>query len=194
MLTRRRSSPPSVALVAFVLLGVPTLGASDRPDDSPFVPAGFGAAAPAAAASPIDRFEFRGVMTLGLETFVTLVDTASSKSLTLTLGEQLEGVRATDFRPDDGSVQVESGGQSRRLKLREAKIIAMAVPPPAPPPVPGAPAMAGQPNPAVAGAPISDEDARARMQRVADEIRRRREMRRQMLQNPQQPAPPAPAN
>ena len=138
----------------------------------------------AAAASPLDKYEFRGVMTIGTDTFVTLVDTSNSKSMTVALGETMEGVRASDFRADDGSVKLEASGQAKRLKLREAKIVALAVPPPAPPPpAPGVPPVQVAGNgPPMPGATMSDEEARTRMQRVAEEIRRRREMRRQMLE------------
>jgi hypothetical protein len=167
--------------------------------DSPFLPDGFGAPPPSAApASPLDRFEFRGVLTIGTETTITLFDTSTSKSVTLNVGETIDGLRVTDFRPEDGSVVLESGGQTKQLKMKEAKIVAMAAPPPPPPPQPGAPPMTpgqGQPGgPAVAGGPpMSDEEARQRMQRVAEEIRRRREMRRQMLEQQQNQAP-RPAN
>jgi len=171
----------AIALLASVGCEVLAQGADD--DVSPFEAAGSGSGATPASSSAIDRFEFRGVMTIGGETYVTLVDSSNSKSMTISLGEAAEGVRATDFHPDDGSVQIESGGQAKRLKLREAKIVALAVPPPQPPG--GPPMQPGQRpgmGPNVAGAPMSDDEARARMQRVAEEIRRRREMRRQMLE------------
>jgi hypothetical protein len=190
-----RSRPPArfgllAALAASALANVGT-GA----ERSPFEPAGNAPAAVAAPASPADRFEFRGVMTIGPDTFVTLVDTSNSRSLTIKLGETVEGVSVSDFRPDDGSVQIESGGQPKRMTLREAKIVALAVPPPTPPPSPGGPPNPGQVGgPAVAGAPMSDDEARARMQRVAEEIRRRREMRRQMLEGQQGRPAGRPAN
>lgn len=181
-----RWARPTAAFAAVVVLvfGTLNLGASER---SPFEPAGGGAAPVVATASPLDRFEFRGVMTIGNETFVTLVDTSTSKSMTVALGEQVEGVRASEFRAEDGSIRLESGGQSKRLTLREAKIVALAVPQPTPPqPAGGPPGGPGQNINAAqnaAGPTMTDEEARTRMQRVAEEIRRRREMRRQMLEN-----------
>jgi hypothetical protein len=163
--------------------------------ESPFIPDGFGGAAPTAPVSSLDRFQFGGVMTIGTETFVTVVDTTTSKSTLMAIGDTVGGLRVTDFRPDEGTIQIESGGQTKRVKLPEAKIVAMATPPPPPMQAQNGPLAQGpmpQGPPQVAGAPISDEEARQRMQRVAEEIRRRREMRRQMLESQQQQ--PRPAN
>lgn len=172
---RVRAAIAAVGLAAATVVTT----AHAQAERSPFqAPDSQSAPAPTAA-SPLDNYEFRGVMTIGDETFITLVDKSNSRALTLALGAEVEGLRATDFRAEDGSVQVESGGQARRLQLQDAKIVALAVPPATPnqPPHPGA----NRP-PVMAGAPMSDEEARARMQRVAEEIRRRREMRRQMLE------------
>lgn len=190
-------SNPSCLRLALVSASLLMSGAPARAEEvNPFLPPGLPAvAAPSEAPNPLDRYEFRGVMTIGGDTFVTLVDTASSRSVTIPLGGTVENIKASDFRADDGSVQIASGGQTKRAKLRESKIVAMAAPPPPPPPpMPGVVngQMPGGP-PGVASAPISDEEARNRMQRVAEEIRRRREMRRQMLENQGQ-TPAAPAN
>jgi hypothetical protein len=192
MFPRRR---PFVCCRAVALLCGAILGcAAASAQENPFAPDGAVVAAPAPTSSAIDRFEFRGVMTIGTETFVTLVDTSSSKSITLIVGETVEGLRASDFRSDDNSLQIESGGLTKRVALKEAKIVAMAAPPPPPqPPQPGMPPMQAGQQPGganvVPGAQISDEEARLRMQRVAEEIRRRREMRRQMLEAQQQQRP-----
>jgi hypothetical protein len=183
-------------LAGFVAVGL-LLPIGVCAQESPFIPDGFGAApAPVAPPSSLDRFEFRGVVTIGTETFVTLVDTSTSRAINLAVGETLDGLRVSDFRSDDGSVQLESGGQTKRVKLPEAKIVAMAAPPPPPMAPQNGPLAQNPPQgppPAVAGAPISDEEARMRMQRVAEEIRRRREMRRQMLENQQQQGQGRPA-
>jgi len=171
----------TLTLAVMALTAGATAGRSQ--ERSPFEPAGSAPAPTAAASSPLDRYEFRGVMTIGADTYVTLVDTSNSKSMTVALGETSEGIRASDFQPGDGSINLEASGQSKRLKLREAKIVALAVPPPTPPPGPGGlPPQVASNGPPVPGATMSDEEARSRMQRVADEIRRRREMRRQMLE------------
>lgn len=201
-MTHALSSPLRISSTVFALMVAATLAVRDAgaQERSPFIPSGFGApAAPAAPVSSLDRFEFRGVMRIGDATFIALLDTSNQRSISLVEGEVVDGLVATDYRPEDGSIQLESGGQTKRVKLREAKIVAMATPPPQPPPQPNVqPGMPGQPGgPAVAGAPISDEEARVRMQRVAEEIRRRREMRRQMLETQQQqqqaPQPGRPA-
>jgi hypothetical protein len=183
---------PLLARLTLVVLAAAAYAATGWGQErSPFEPAGTAAAPPPVTGSPLDRFELRGIMTIGTQTFVTLFDTSTSKSLTLAPGETLEGVKASDFRPDEDSVRIESSGQSRRLKLKEAKIVALAVPPPTAPPPPGGPVQVAAGQPPVPGPTMTDEEARTRMQRVAEEIRRRREMRRQMLEqqrtNPGQP-------
>jgi hypothetical protein len=68
----------------------------------------------------------------------------------------------------------EVDGQSQRLVMKEAQIVALAAAPVPPPvlgnPVPGAPAIAS-------GAPPVDEDLQARRNRIIEELRRRRALR-----------------
>lgn len=152
--------------------------------------------------SPVAQFELRSIMVLnGVHTF-SLYDTKTKKGFWIDLNETVEGVSISDYSKSDESVNVRSGGYSRRLKLKEAQIVALKVTPPPPrktrvpsgspdlskvppnPPnmVPGPP-----PSKPPSGVPsraainnLSDEEVRARMQRVAEEIRRRRAMRRSM--------------
>jgi hypothetical protein len=170
---------------------------------SPFLPPGFGAAASAQpSAGPLDSLEFRGVLTLSGRTFVTLFDTNGSRTFTAEVGETVNNIKVSSYRfsGEDDVIVVESGGRTRNLTLRKAKIVAMAVPPPTAtplpagtppgPPMPGQPGQVGQPvQPGQLGsAPgtitqMSDEEVRQRMQRVAEEIRRRRAVRREMLES-----------
>jgi len=185
----RRTALPGLLAAACLLGG--SLGAQD-PGRSPFLPEGFGAAndkAPAAA-SPLDRLELRGVMTIEGHTTAVLFDKSNNRSSSVELGATENNIKVSDYRPQDDSVLVESGGQSKRIRLLEAKIVAVAATPVPPPPVPGAPpppvASAQPSGPGPVTPQMSDEEVRARMQRVAEEIRRRREMRRQMLERAQQ--------
>lgn len=148
------------------------------------------APAEAPANSPLDRIEFRGVMSIGSETVVLLFDTSKSRSTLLKLNELVDGMKVTDYQAGNDRVRVESGSQAKWIELREAKVVAVAVPPPRQvvpgnpqPPVP----QASGAQPAGSGiAQVSDEEVRNRMQRVAEEIRRRRALRRQALQEAQQ--------
>ncbi len=192
----RRINSAFIAAVAPALcigLGAPADAQSAK---SPFLPPGFGqqAAPPPAAAGPLDSIEVRGILSLDGKTFITLFNTGDSKSFTAQLGETVNNITVTDytFEGQDDVVTLESGGKTRRVSLKKAKIVAMAVPP-----VNAVPLPAGQPPPAQqAGAiaqpqsgnmpQMSDEEVRQRMQRVAEEIRRRRAVRREALERSQQ--------
>jgi hypothetical protein len=144
------------------------------------------------ANSSLDRIEFRGVMATGSETLVVLFDRTSSRSTVLKLNELVDNLKVTEYQPENERVRVESGADWKWIELLQAKVVAAALPPPKPvapggpqPPVPqanGAPPAGGM-------AQVSDEEVRDRMQRVAEEIRRRRALRRQALQDAQQTQP-----
>lgn len=168
---------------------------------SPFVPRDSGQAAAQTTGGPLDTLELRGVSSLGGTTLLTLYDPNTSRGFTVELDGTVNGFKVSDYKPEDDSVLVESGGLSKRIRLRKSQIIAVTAPPlPPTMPIPGTANVTnvnpapGQPgfNPANANAAgantaqMSDEEVRQRMQRVAEEIRRRREMRREMLQRAQQ--------
>lgn len=154
-------------------------------DDNPFARPGPTTAGPAAAPSPLDTLELRGVLTLSGTTIVTLFDTASSRSTIVNLGGTVNGITVSDYKTEDDSVLVQSGGREKRVKIKKAQIVTMATPPPAP--VPPGPQVAGvPPPPGPQTAPMDDQEVRNRMERVAQEIRRRREMRREMMERAQQ--------
>ncbi|RME67344.1 MAG: hypothetical protein D6781_13435 [Verrucomicrobia bacterium] len=161
---------------------------------SPFLPPGFGEKKEEAPAAPsaLDKIEFRGVLAIGDTTLITLFDASTSKSYTVELGKTVNNITVTDYQMTDktDTVVISQGGQSRRIELRKPKIVALA--PQANPSggKPAAAATAAQParnNAAVQR--MSDQEVRLRMQRVAEEIRRRRAMRRQALQQSQQKSP-----
>jgi len=185
--------------VGFLLGAVVALGSSlaarAAEGKSPFLPDGYKATdkpPEPPKPSPVDRYELRSIMVLnGVQVF-SLLDTSNSKGFWIGLNETVEGVAVSDFHAGDESVLVRSGGKSRRLKLKEAKIVALKVAPPKPPvvapnraPVPKTGTAPGSPAVRPSGGTInnlSDEEVRARMQRVAEEIRRRRAMRRTMAE------------
>lgn len=184
-------SNPSRVRRALVGASLIAIGMTARAEESPFLPPGTETMAEPEGQNALDRFEFRGVMTIGTETFVTLVDTAFSRSVIIPLGQTVESITVSDFRAADGTVQIESGGQSKRARLRDAMLVAIDVAQPEPAARPfetpsmGSGQMSGV-DPNVA-APISDEEASSRMQRVKEEFIRRREKRRLALENQAQP-------
>ncbi|MBE2216027.1 MAG: hypothetical protein IAE82_19290, partial [Opitutaceae bacterium] len=162
-------------------------------EDNPFArPAPAGAAAPAAP-SPLDTLELRSLMTMSGTTVVTLFNTADNRSIMVPLGSTVNGLTVSDYQSADDSVLVQSGGRERRVKIRKAQIVAMVAPPPVPPPQPqpagAVVAGAPPPPPGQPGAAMGDEEVRARMERVAQEIRRRREMRREIMERQAQGQP-----
>jgi hypothetical protein len=178
--------------VVGVLLAVSLSTAADAKKRTPF---GYAADAPPPAAAPtnsaLDRIEFRGVMKAGDDTLVVLFDTTKSRSTVLKLDETVDGLKVTDYQSENDRVRVESGSEAKWVELREAKVIAAAIPPPQQTAnagqQPGRPTVAANGQPANTGmAQVSDDEVRKRMQRVAEEIRRRRALRRQALQEAQQ--------
>jgi hypothetical protein len=172
--------------------------------ENPFLPEGYevpNKPAEPPKPSPVAQFELRSIMVLnGVHTF-SLYDTKTKKGFWIDLNETVEGVSISDYNESDESINVRSGGYSRRLKLKEAQIVALKVAPPPRTPTssstapdlnsvpPNPPNMIPGPPPSAppSGVPsraainnLSDEEVRARMQRVAEEIRRRRAMRRSM--------------
>jgi len=102
----------------------------------PFVPASASAKNVPLTVMPnrLDHLEFRGVLSVAGQSFITLVDMSSSRSLTVPLNGSVDGVAVFDLRVDDGTVQARTAGQVRVLPLREAKIVAV-TPPPSPRPL-----------------------------------------------------------
>lgn len=196
-----------LALLASLGLGA-GLSAGQGATRPPFLPPGFGDEVPSEqTGTPLDNLELRGIMVYeNGRTVITIFDPSQSKSFSAELNETVNGMRVTGYEPDPGSVTVEAGGKSRRITVTKPTIVALAPQPARPPAQPAAgnvvPALslAGPPPPGgVAGSP--DEEVRLRMQRVAEEIRRRRAMRREQIlsaqgqpgvqpPDPDQPPPP----
>lgn len=146
----------------------------------------FGSAVPVgqagAAAGPL---EFRGTFVDRGERFFSILDTASRRAEWVGLKDSGQAFQVKSYDPDSETVTLDYQGRSLSLKLRTARVTAMAMPPPtAAGPQQGiAP---GGPNAAsVTPAPTTTEAQR--LAQVAEEIRRRRALRQQAQQ--QQPAP-----
>jgi len=150
----------------------------------------FGTATPvgqaAAAAGPL---EFRGTFVDRGERFFSIADTASRRAEWVSLNESGRPFLVKNYDPESETVTLDYQGRSMSLKLRTARITAMAMPPPqvAAQPQPGQ--LPGPvPLPAAAlSAPGATEAQR--LAQVAEEIRRRRALRQQTQQQPTPPAP-----
>jgi len=154
----------------------------------PFGVATAGPGAPAAA-TPL---EFRGTFVDRGERFFSLADPSTKKAAWVTLNESGHPFLVKGYDAESETVTVDFQGRSLSLKLRAAKIAAMALPPPqqAQPAMPGP----GQPGvPAVPSASPTNTSEAQRLAQVAEEIRRRRALRQQAAQpgtpppNPPQP-------
>ena len=148
------------------------------PFDPPAVPQA--EVAPPPVASPLDNFEFKGLLSIGGELKVNVYDKSKKQSYWLVLNEAGEdGLTVREFDESGDSIVLQSGGFSKRITLKNSEIVAMAAPRPQPTPVPNdrGPKVANQ-----TVAPASDEEVRERMRRVAEEIRKRRAMRRAIIE------------
>lgn len=197
----------SARLLVGCLFGAALAGSAgaqgeDLKEGNPFLPENYQqqnqaeAAPEPVRANPLDKLELRGITSLGKVQSFSVFDTKVSKGFWVKLNETVEGVSVSDYNKSDESVLVRSGGFSKRLKLKEAKILALAVQAPSPTQASAANANGkAMPNmttgtanvkQGATAAPInnlSDDEVRARMQRVAEEIRRRRAQRRQMAED-----------
>jgi hypothetical protein len=187
----RRALPPALFFAAAIGLH----GASaNNPllENNPFVPEGWQPPQPRqpppqpqrppppAQPQPLDRLEFRSIARFnGVETF-SLFDPTENRRFWLGLNQTDSGFTVTDYNPKEDSVVVKHEGKTRTIALHEAKIQAMAE---APTPATARPGPGGRPTAQPAASPEE------RMQDLAEEIRRRREIRRQLVEGAQQQSP-----
>lgn len=148
--------------------------------DSPFLPAP-GGALPAAVDSPAP-FEFRGVVAEPGGYFFSVYDPSRREADWVQLDEPGRPFVVRHFDPAKDTLTIEHDGQPLTLTLQRARVQPLAPPPPtpaSPPPLPTTPAAA----PAAGNAPppsanTTNAQEAQRLQQVADEIRRRRALRR----------------
>lgn len=183
--------------LVLILIGWSPLNAQEAA--SPFVPPSQNVQPKvqpkATPATPLDSVEFRGVIEIGGVAWVSLYDTKSKKSYRLSQDVDGEdGFKLVRYdrgsKPGEETIVVRQNGLTRNLSLKDADIIALAETPQRAPqraaqrPIPTT-ATANpvrQPaNPNIEAA--SDEEVRGRMQRVAEEIRRRRALRRDIIED-----------
>lgn len=149
----------------------------------------FGTATPAGqAAAAAGPLEFRGTFVDRGERFFSIADTASRRAEWVSLNESGRPFVVKNYDADSETVTLDYQGRSMSLKLRTARITAMAMPPPqvVAQPQPG---QSPQPTAMPAAAPTAPGATEAqRLAQVAEEIRRRRALRQQAQQQP----PPTP--
>lgn len=161
--------------------------------NSPF---GKAPAASAASGTAADApLEFRGVFSDAGESFFSLYDVASRRATWVGLKESGNPFVVLAYDEAKGVIEVEYQGQVRSIGLKQAKVTALPVAP-----LPSVPASPAQGNavvvpPAVSTAPPADDTAR--LVQIAEEIRRRRALRVQAMQqaasNANTAQPPRPA-
>lgn len=163
-----------------------TAAGNDLVRNSPFVPEGWSAPRPQerprgpqppAQAQPLDKVEFRGIAKVNGEASFSLFDPTKQRSYWLKLNKPDSGFTVVEYKAKEDAVVVRHEGNSRTISLHEAKVQAMAAPPPT-----------QQPTPAAGNAQAATTPE-ARMQDLADEIRRRRAIRRALVEGREPPEP-----
>ncbi len=77
---------------------------------------------PAEPASVLGRFELTGILAVGSEVQVCLVDTPTQKTTWLTVGHPSESLQAEAFDASRESVLLRSGNETRWVGLRRARV------------------------------------------------------------------------
>lgn len=173
-------------LSLLAILAVPALAQTSAPSlqnlvQNPPFGAVAAAGAPAGGGAPL---EFRGTFVDGGERFFSILDIGARRAEWVALNEGGHAFQVKSYDPGTETVVLDYQGRTMSLKLRTARITAMAVPPP-----PAAGAQSPAPGPATATvAPAPSTTEAQRLAQVAEEIRRRRALRQQAQQ--QQPAAP----
>ncbi len=177
-------------IICIHLMMTACLWGQDTSRGSPFLPADFdkGTEAPPAT-GPLEKMELRGIMSVdGIYSF-SLFDTSIGKGFWIDLHESVQGVTVVAYDEVNERVTLEGSGETKNLKLKEAKIIALKVAPPA----------SGQAQPVATPQgrqskgtinQLSDDQVRDRMKNVAEEIRRRRAARRAIIEKNRAANPP----
>lgn len=136
--------------------------------------------------SPLDSFEFNGIMTMNGKTRVSVYDTQTKENHWLSEGEQAEsGLKLQRYDKENETIVLARGGTMKKLSLKQVQIEPLRIADQPAPASPQSPAV-GVTAPPPGSVAESDEEVRERMQRVAEEIRRRRAERRQRLEERRQ--------
>ena len=165
-------------MAAIALVCGASAGTESLVSNSPFLPQSAVVQGPGNGV--LDRFELRGVASIGGVPTFSIYDTTNNRGYWIPLSGSESGVRVASYDAATEAVVVEGDGGSRRLFLKEAQIQTMM--PPTPVNV-GAVPPQGSPLPAASGATTEQEMAERR-QRIIEELRRRRALRQQTQAQP----------
>jgi len=120
---------------------------------------------------PLDKLEFRSIAKLSGETTFSLFDPTEKRGFWLTVNQSEGGFTLVEYKEKEDSVVVRHDGRTRVIPLRESKVVAIADAP------------ATRPAPTPTAAPAAEAaNPEERMQNLAEEIRRRREIRRALIE------------
>jgi hypothetical protein len=119
----------------------------------------------------LDRLEFRGLTKLGGKLAFSLFDPTEKRSFWIGVGQSEAGFAVVEFNEREDAVVVTHDGRTRTVSLHESQV--QVLPDTAPPPV--------RPTGATER-PTETVDPEERMQNLAEEIRRRREVRRTLIE------------
>lgn len=159
---------------------------NDLVQNSPFLPEGYQSQEdrqpprpperppPPSGQEPLDKIEFRGMANFGGKTEFSLFDPAQKRSFWIGLERTEGGFTITEFKEKEDAVVVSHEGKTRTISLHESKVAALV------PEAPTPPSPRGRESPSVPTA--RPEDPEERMRNLADEIRRRREIRRALVE------------
>lgn len=137
------------------------------------------------ASTSLDSFQFNGVMEIRGVTRISLYDTKENRNFWVNEDELGEfGISFRRYDDDSETVVIAQGGLTKKLALNKVSIEPLKITPNRQNNVEGVTATANAVvNNRPGGARVeTDDEARARIQRVAEEIRRRRAERRQQLE------------
>lgn len=161
-------------------------GASGRDllTNSPFVPEGYEPPQPRQerppppprpepprGPQPLDRLEFRGLTKLGGKLAFSLFDPIEKRSFWIGIGQSEAGFSVVEFKEREDAVVVTHDGRTRTVALHESQVQVL--------PDTAAPAVR---RTTATERPAEAVDPEERMQNLAEEIRRRREVRRALIE------------
>lgn len=130
---------------------------------------------------PLDQLEFRGMTTFGGKTEFSLFDPSQKRSFWIGIGQSGGGFQVAEFNERDQAIVVKHDGRTRTISLKESQVEAL--PAAAPPAAP----REGQRQRETAAQPQDQEE---RMKNLQEEIRRRREVRRALVEEAESNQPP----
>ena len=193
-----------IGLVGLAVVAVAGAAPASLRQVSPFAPPD--GPAPVADSQALGSIELTGILVMDKKPRFNLHDLASNRSFWILLGQSQNGLTATGYDAASNSVVVEGRGGVRAIRLKEARVISVPVPPSGMVANSGATMPGGQPRPIALPEPLPanltpqqrvqrQQETEARMM-VSDllelsmqERARYQEQMRRRAAPPQNPAP-----